>query len=137
MLEHVLRHIKNWFTVSAHSGTFVVENGSIVLPFLMDGQYFRIEGSVFNDGLHRYPAYGLTGETFVGKVYALAIPNAVIEISHEIEEWNKANEARLLSPYQSESFGGYSYTLKGGNDTKNVVTWQKAFAHKLSEWRKI
>lgn len=64
MLEQVLRHLNNWFLVEIHEGTFAVENGSIALPFLHPNQYFRICGSVFNDGLHQYPAADLTDETF-------------------------------------------------------------------------
>ena len=60
MLEQVLRHLNNWFLVDIHEGTFTVENGSITLPFLQTNQYFRICGSVFNDGLHQYPADDLT-----------------------------------------------------------------------------
>ena len=60
MLEQVLRHLNNWFLVEIHEGTFTVENGSITLPFLLTNQYFRICGSVFNDGLHQYPAVDLT-----------------------------------------------------------------------------
>lgn len=60
MLEQVLRHLNNWFLVEIHEGTFAVENGSIALPFLHPNQYFRICGSVFNDGLHQYPAADLT-----------------------------------------------------------------------------
>lgn len=59
MLEQVLRHLNNWFLVEIHEGTFAVENGSIALPFLLNNQYFRICGSVFNDGLHQYPAADL------------------------------------------------------------------------------
>lgn len=68
MLEQVLRHLNNWFLVEIHEGTFTVENGSITLPFLQTNQYFRICGSVFNDGLHLYPAVDLTDETFTGTV---------------------------------------------------------------------
>ena len=53
MLEQVLRHLNNWFLVEIREGTFTVENGSITLPFLLTNQYFRICGSVFNDGLHQ------------------------------------------------------------------------------------
>ena len=67
MLEQVLRHLNNWFLVDIHEGTFTVENGSIALPFLQTNQYFRICSSVFNDGLHLYPAVDLTDETFTGR----------------------------------------------------------------------
>ena len=61
MLEQVLMNIRNWFPVKGgiYSGTFTIKDGGITLPFLADMQYFRICGSVFNDGLHRHPATDL------------------------------------------------------------------------------
>ena len=137
MLEQVLRHLNNWFLVEIHEGTFTVENGSITLPFLLTNQYFRIVGSVFNDGLHQYPAVDLTDETFTGSVWALAVPKAVIELAAEIEEWQKKNGDASVSPYQSESFGGYSYSKATDAETGGAVTWQSAFKQQLSAWRKI
>lgn len=136
MLEQVLRHLRNWFCVCIHNSEFVVENGAINLPFIQNGQYFRIVGSVFNDGVYQYPAE-LKDETFNGSVWALAIPKAVLDIVSDIEEWNAKNADRVNSPYQSESFGGYSYTLKSGNGSGDGATWQSAFASRLNAWRKI
>lgn len=133
MLEQVLTHLHNWFVQSAHNGTFTVQDGSLALPFLLNGQYFRIIGSTFNDGLHQYPASGLTDETFTGAVWALAVPTAVLAMSQDIAEWNAKNGAP--SPFASESFGGYSYTratdAKGG-----ALSWQSAFADRLKPYRK-
>ena len=86
MLEEVLRHLNNWFLVpdGIHSGEFIVQDGRLTLPFLQDGQYFRVVGSVFNDGLHQYPANDMTGETFTGAVWVLAVPKAVIALADEI-----------------------------------------------------
>lgn len=139
MLEQVLRHLNNWFLVEIHEGTFTVENGSITLPFLLPNQYFRIVGSVFNDGLHQYPAVDLTDETFTGSVWALAVPKAVIDLSVEIEAWQEKNGEAVASPYQSESFGGYSYTKASGGkaDTSVVTCWQDAFRGRLNNWRKL
>ena len=138
MLEQVLRHLNNWFLVEIHEGTFTVENGSIALPFLQTNQYFRICGSVFNDGLHQYPAADLTDETFTGSVWALAVPKAVIDLSVEIEAWQEKNGEAVASPYQSESFGGYSYTKRSaGNDSGTLNGWQDAFRGRLNDWRKI
>ena len=67
MLEQVLRHLNNWFLIDKHDGPFTVENGSITLPFLQEGQYLRVVGSVFNDGLHKYPAYELKNEALMGR----------------------------------------------------------------------
>lgn len=138
MLEQVLRHLNNWFLVEIREGTFTVENGSITLPFLLTNQYFRIVGSVFNDGLHQYPAVDLTGETFTGSVWALAVPKAVIDLSVEIEAWQEKNGEAAASPYQSESFGGYSYTKRSaGSDSGTLNGWQDAFKSRLNDWRKL
>ena len=138
MLEQVLRHLNNWFLVEIHEGEFAVENGSITLPFLQANQYFRICGSVFNDGLHQYPAADLTDETFTGTVWALAVPKAVVALAEDIAAWEKKNGEAAASPYQSESFGGYSYTKRSaGSDGSTLNGWQDAFRGRLNDWRKL
>ena len=139
MLEQVLMNIRNWFPVKGgiHSGTFTIKDGGITLPFLADGQYFRICGSVFNDGLHRYPATDLVDEEFSGAIWELAIPPAVVDLADEIGVWQEKNGEASASPYQSESFGGYSYSKATDAETGGAVTWQSAFKRQLSAWRKI
>lgn len=138
MLEQVLRHLNNWFLVEIHEGTFAVENGSITLPFLPTNQYFRIVGSVFNDGLHKYPAVDLTDETFTGTVWVLAVPKAVVALAEDIAAWQEKNGEAVASPYQSESFGGYSYTKRSsGSDSGTLNGWQDAFRGRLNDWRKL
>ena len=139
MLEQVLMNIRNWFTVDGgiHSGTFTIKDGGITLPFLADGQYFRICGSVFNDGLHRYPATDLVDEEFSGAIWELAIPPAVVDLADEIGAWQKKNGAAAESPYQLESFGGYSYSKATDAETGGAVTWKSVFKRQLSAWRKI
>ena len=139
MLEQVLMNIRRWFPVEGgiHSGTFTIKDGGVTLPFLADGQYFRICGSVFNDGLHQYNVLDLTDETFTGTIWALAIPKAVIELADEIQKWQTKNGDASVSPYQSESFGGYSYSKSTDAETGGAVTWQSAFKQQLGAWRKI
>ena len=139
MLEQVLMHLKNWFLVPGgiHEGTYTIEDGGIALPFLANGQYFRICGSVFNDGLHQYPASDLKAETFEGTVWALAVPQAIIELAAEIEAWDTKNGDASVSPYQSESFGGYSYSKATDSASGGAVTWQTAFRSRLNAWRKL
>lgn len=139
MLESVLRHLKNWFLVpdGIHHGTFVVEGGSIALPFLSDGQYYRVIGSVFNDGLHKYgDGDQMHNETFNGTIWALAVPHEVVAISEEIKEWNNKNAAKVNSPFQSESFENYSYTKASGQNG-GVVGWESVFRGRLNPWRKV
>ena len=139
MLEQVLMNIRRWFPVEGgvHSGTFTIEGGGITLPFLLTNQYFRIVGSVFNDGLHQYPAVDLTDETFTGSVWALAVPKSVIDLADEIQKWQEKNADALSSPYSSESFGGYSYSKATNSATGGAETWQSHFEQQLSAWRKI
>ena len=121
------------------AGTFVISDGSIEsLPFLQDGQYYRIVGSVFNDGVYQYPDAELTDEEFTGAIWAMAVPPAVIALASDIADWNTANADALASPYTSESFGGYSYSLKSGSTSGGAsLTWRDQFASRLSKWRRL
>ena len=137
--------INNFFDIARIFGTFTIENGAIAnLPegFLQDGQYFRIVGAVFNDGVYQYPANDLTAETFKGGIWALAVPPAALALFGKIQEWDikYANDETANSPYQSESFGGYSYS-KGYNSSSSggdsTVSWQRQFKSQLNRYRKI
>lgn len=137
MLEQVLRHLNNWFPVEIHKGEFAVEEGGIALPFLKTNQYFRVAGSVFNDGLHQYPDNTMTDETFDGTVWALAVPRAVISLAEEIDAWQQKNGEAAASPYASESFGGYSYTKGNANSGSGAVSWESVFRDRLNDWRRM
>ena len=137
MLEQILKHLNNWFLVAdgVHTGTFTVQDGGVTLPFLQNGQYFRAVGSVFNDGLHQYPAENMTDEIFDGAVWALAIPKAVVSLADEVAAWQEKNGNP--GPYTSESFGGYSYSRATNSTTGQAATWQDTFRGRLNEWRRI
>ena len=139
MLEAVLMHLKNWFVVpcGVHEGSFTIEYSNLELPFLQDGQYFRICGSVFNDGLHKYGEIDLQDETFTGTVWALAIPKAVVDLAEEIKAWQDKNGEAAQSPYASESSGGYSSSKATDPTTGRAVTWEAAFRSRLNPWRKL
>ena len=138
MLESVLIHLKNWFAVPGgiHSGIYTIANGAMELPFLQDGQYYRICGSVFNDGLHKYGDADLKAETFGGTVWALAIPNAVVKLASDIAEWQAKNGDAVNSPFTSESFGGYSYSKATDSTTGAQATWETVFRAQLNPYRK-
>lgn len=140
MLEQVLDYIHNYFERDAVRREFTVSDGLIDADFLQNNQYFKIEGSVFNDGVHNYPGDALVDETFTGTVIAMAVPPAVIAISEEINDWMTQYGSVVNSPYQSESFGGYSYTkasIANGNGGSNMADWRSAFGARLNRWRKI
>lgn len=143
MLTELCGEIRNYFLRGqndVHGGNYAILGGTISLPFLQVGQYFRIVGSVFNDGVYQYPAKDLHDEEFSGAVWAMYVPPEVIDLSRQIDEWREKNATALDSPYQSESFGGYSYTLKSGGNSgsgSGAITWQKQFASKLSRYRRL
>lgn len=135
LMQEVMEYIHNWFEKDMLIGELTVMDGELILPhgFVKPGQYYRIIGSIFNDGLHQYPASDLTDEVFDGEVWALAVPKAVVDIATEIEAWCKANPD---SVYTSESFGGYSYTKATAPDGM-PMRWQDAFRRRLDRWRKL
>lgn len=147
-LTELCHELKNYFLRNRekdiHSGTFTISEGVIEpLSFLAEGQYYRIVGSVFNDGVHKYLSYidpddSLVDETFEGAVWAMAVPPSVVALASEIETWIADNSEAINSPYQSESFGGYSYN-KGysGVGGGNGATWQTQFSDRLKGWRRI
>lgn len=140
MLEQVLRHIHNRFDYAYLEGTFEVSSGTCEVDGAQDGQYLWIEGSVFNDGLHQYPLSDLTDETFDGRIYLLAVPRAVQGIADQVADWVADNADVLDSPYQSESFGGYSYTRASGSssgDGSTLSGWMAQFKGDLDPWRKM
>ena len=90
ILTDVCDYLNNYFVAEKIEGTFTIENGTINVPALKDGQYFRIIGSVFNDGIHKYPisaSESLTDEEFKGAIWAMAIPQNVIALASDIKEW--------------------------------------------------
>lgn len=143
MLTELCAELKNYFLrdidEDIHYGKYTISGGSIDLPFLVVGQYFRIVGSVLNDGVYQYPADGLADEEFTGAVWAMAVPPSVVALAADIEEWNRKNAETLASPYTSESFGGYSYTKasSASSSGSGAFTWRDQFASRLAKWRRL
>ena len=137
MLTEVCAEIRNYFVSEIHNGTFEIVGGKITpLDFIQENQYFRIVGSVFNDGVYKYTAdLVLTDEIFSGAVWSMAVPPYVIDLAAEIKAFNES-DAGKPSPYTSESFGGYSCSK--ATDSNGVpLTWQKVFANRLNRYRRI
>lgn len=143
MLTELCQELNNWFEREKRSGSFRIANGMLEADFLLPGQYFRVMGSLFNDGVHQYGNDFLNDEDFTGSVWSLAIPVAVIKLSEDIDAWRakyEAPDSSAMSPYMSESFGGYSYS-KGsaisGTGTGAATSWRTSFASRMNAWRKI
>lgn len=141
VLDELCAEIRNWFELKIYNGTFTVRNGMIEPhDFLKRGQYFRICGSVFNDGVHLFPSSSsfpsLTDETFVGTVWAMAVPPAVIALAEEIKEYKASGEGNSTA-IVAESVGGHSVTRATGKDGLPLTSWERVFAKRLNKWRKI
>ena len=134
-LDGLCAELRNYFVKKIYSGTFTVSGGSITLGGIAANQYICIVGSVFNDGVHKYPLTGLVDETFTGEIWAMAVPPSVIALAADIEKYCKSDEAQP-SAFTSESFGGYSYTKATGADG-TPLSWEQVFAKRLNKWRKI
>lgn len=148
-LEQVLYHIHNWFIRDSFDVTDCdISGGSLpasVTEQMLDGQWYSIEGSWLNDGLHRNPDTELEDETFDGTIRLLAIPKALLNVVEEIQEYldltDDARKAALSAKYSSESFDGYSYSIRSDlasqNGSGGLTGWQAAFASRLNPWRKM
>jgi len=145
VLTEICDYLNNYFQDKKITGEFTIEGGTINVPDLKNGQYFRIQGSTFNDGVHKYPIdtehSPLIDEVFNGTIWAMAVPQTVIALIPDIKAWQAkygTAESDAMSPYTSESFSGYSYS-KGGNSVSGgaATTWQDIFAGRLNKYRKL
>lgn len=148
VITEVCDYLRNDFDrwMPRYYGDFTIEDGQILgLPQpIYAGQYIRIIGSPRNDGVWRWPVQELADETFTGTVKVMAVPAALVAICQEIKDWRDKYEAvdsEAMSPFSSESFGGYSYskysTGNGESGGGTSADWKSAFAPRLSAWRKI
>lgn len=127
-------------------GNFEIVNGALKADkmSLVEGQYYRITGSLFNDGVHIFQSEeSLRDESFSGSVRAMAVPPDVIALVGEINNWLEKYEETINKPFSSETISGvYSYTKasggrRGDDGSSPNIAWQDVFATKLNKWRKI
>ena len=146
ILEDILFHIHNWFDTDAIRvvADVAIANGELpasVSSKIPSGAWYRIEGSYLNDGLHLHPATDLEDEDFRGTVTVLRIPRPLLRLAEEISAWQLANGSAVDGPYASESFGGYSYTIKcdngSGSGSGGLSGWRLAFRDRLNAFRKM
>lgn len=149
MLTQICAELKNYFCQKGDIliGDYSIIDGVITPSVdILNGQYYRIVGSVFNDGVHKFgdDADVLIDEPeFHGAVWLMRVPQAVVDLAKDVADWQDkygSVESQSMAPYQSESFGGYSYTKTYATAAQNgsgSATWQSAFANRLSPYRRI
>lgn len=147
-ITEICAEVRNYFIPhyedDIHEGTFEIVGNTIApLDFLKDGQFFRIVGSALNDGVHQYSDdMQLADESFDGAIWAMSVPPAFLALCTDIQAWRAKNEAldsANMSPFTSESFGGYSYSKGGsGSGTSgSSAVWQDVFKSRLNAWRRL
>lgn len=148
MLTELCGEINNYFdrNMPKYHKPFKIINGAvenIESLGIQDGQYYRIIGSVFNDGVHKYtatkPDESLHDETFSGSLWLMAIPQEVIDLAADIEAWAEKYKDVSYSPFASESLAptSYSYSINtGAGSNGSGATWQNIFSSRLTKWRK-
>lgn len=146
-LEQVMTHIHNWFVKDrVRVRHCQIRDGALPASVsIPEGIWYRIEGSYLNDGLHLHPETDLADETFDGTISLLAPPRAFLSVVEDIAEYegmrSEAREKALGTPYKSESFDGYAYTMRddltADSGSQGVTGWQAEFRSRLNTWRKV
>lgn len=154
MLTQICQFLRNWFdedpfgaSLAKRYGNCAVEDGALVfvggtgLP-LLEGQYYRIQGSRLNDGVHRWGDELRDEPEFYGAVWDMRPPADVLTLAADIQAWSEkyaGADSAAMSPFTSESFGGYSYSKNAGGTagTGGGTSWQSVFADRLAPWRKM
>lgn len=146
MLTEICAEIKNYFSYECdrHIGDFAIIDGHITPSFDIPTDYIRIVGSHLNDGVHKVSDNDLVNEgKFHGAIWVMSPPKDFLALVDEIKSWQDANgkvDSAAMSPFMSESFGGYSYSKGyGGNEQggSSIPTWQSQYASRLRIYRRI
>lgn len=141
-LTKVCEYLNNFFDEKRIAGTFQITGGTLEVAGIKEGQYIRITGSTFNNGVHIYPATDLKDEEFEGQIWAMAVPETIIALTPKIEAWEAkygSVNSPAMSPYNSESFNNYSYSKDGGaaKSGGSNVTWRDVYASELNPYRRL
>ena len=129
-------YLHNNFEANRIIDEITIEDGRVTNVDLETDRYFRIIGSAFNDGIYKSPATELKDEVFDGAIVIMSIPPKILDIVDEISAWETEHANVLTSPFQSESFGGYSYS-KTNKSNGGIVTWRDVFGAQLNRYKKI
>lgn len=118
--------------------TFNFEEDMIVNPTnILDGlaphQYYKIEGSIFNDGVHE-AGEALIPEKFHGTVQPMRVPSAFAALAKKIDDYDNALPSGGV--YVSQSFNGWSGTMATGADGL-PADGKTRYRKEINQWRKI
>ena len=142
-ITHMCCLLKNYFTDSKHifHGTYTIRDKTISAEFVQNNQYFRISGSVFNDGVYCNTPEDLErlrDETFTGAIWVMSVPAGFIELCDDAERFkSKITEiSAIFEGYTSESWGGYTYTLPTSAPAF-IQDWQYRIKQGMNAYRRL
>lgn len=145
MLTRVCRYLKNWFVKESYPGNITVSDGKVYCNGseieMSEGQHFALVRTRYVYGAYSY-GDEIEDSEFEGAVWIMDVPQDVLDVVARMTEWETANggvDSAAMSPYQSESFGGYSYSKASGSNGKvgSSVFDNAEFASVLRPFKKI
>ena len=144
MLTEICQYLHNYFEYEKHIGLISVLSGSIYCDgeevLIGEGQYFALFRDKFVLGVYKQGDQ-ITNRTFDGAIWLMDVPEAILNADKWADDWMKANggvDSAASSPFQSESFGGYSYSKSSGNGKIGGSIFDQAvFVGMLAPYRKL
>lgn len=146
MLAEVCGYLNNYFDVERHNGVISIQDGVVYCDSkeitMTKGQHFALLRKNFVLGVYEYEKDELKDRVFEGKVWIMDLPDDFVSLVAEITAWQTkygGAGSGAMSPFNSESFGGYSYSKSSGssNSNKSAVAWQDAYGSRLAKYKKV
>jgi len=144
MLTEICQYLHNYFDYERHSGDISIVGHEVFCNGkqieIENGQYFALFRQRIPLGV--FQKNELSDKSFTGSVWLMDVPKAIIDANTWAETWkanNMAAGSEANSVFQSESFGGYSYS-KGNNSKGKVgasIFDNAQFAAMLAPYRKL
>lgn len=148
-LQACMDYIHNYFVPEkAEKRTYTISGGVISPSFgAEEGDRFYVCMSRRNNGVYTYHANGikddddtevagLCDETFAGTIRVCSVPPAVLALSREKSQWEATHSGELNGALASESFNGYSYSLKTGKNGGALTWFDTPSGKALERWRR-
>lgn len=145
MLTEICQYLHNYFDYERHYGDISIIGQSIFCDGkeieIESGQYFALFRDKFVLGVYK-KGDTLTDKTFEGAVWLMDVPVSILNADTWATNWMNKNggvDSEANSPFQSESWGGYSYS-KGSNSSGKIggsVFDQATFVRMLAPYRKL
>lgn len=139
-LADLCAELRNWFCwdEDKHFGVSLSDISGLGIK---ENQYFRVMDSIFNDGVYKYPKDDFVSEDTKFTVWVMRVPSQVLDLLDAMNTWETKYTDSVEGPYQSESFDGYSRTLRSSGDSSGSAprawSWRDQFRSQLDQWRKV